>query len=279
MHDAYQEQAKQHVNPHISHPSQPHAVCTGSCKLPSTSPTTSLAPSSPYLSFLPLRLVLKLRLPPFTKPLGLGQNVPMTSLFPQLLSPPLPKIPFGRVIISPGIGPVSCYLCLMPPPPPHPPLKYTSTYVHTHISTSSPECQPKPAAGSAVKTCPHTSTFLEAILARWSCQSLSGGNRTKLFCICLPTGIRLISPSATPCNEMHKEWYTCVWPKIQDKNDVTVPSWPPPLRSCSFWPVSEAETHQQLELSQTSRGLLPHHLRKNINVSMHASHCKWTAFT
>ena len=117
--------------------------------------------------------------------------------------------------------------------------------MQTHIATSTLESEPKPAAGSAVRTCPHTSTFLEAILACLACLSLSGGDSTKLFVFqhdrnlcdntlhqqhhamkCTGNGIRLCdfsfnAKTKSPCQA-----------------DPT-----PQLQRCSFWPILEAQPH------------------------------------
>lgn len=98
----------------------------------------------------------------------------MTSFFPQLLSPLLPKILFDRFIISLGTGPTVLWLCSLPLPP-----VPTKIHEHVHTHTFCTHCRLYP--GVWVKACnrqhfenmsPHIR--LEAILTS---QSLREGDK------------------------------------------------------------------------------------------------------
>lgn len=96
----------------------------------------------------------------------------MTSFFPQLLSPPLPKILFDSVIISPGTGPViRCLACLPLPPCPTKIQKHVRT--HTRVRTHCHLCPGVWAKACSRQRCENMSPHIHLLGGHFSLFSLS----------------------------------------------------------------------------------------------------------
>lgn len=171
---AYQEQVKYHVIPYIS--LYHSTVCIHSYKLPSTSPPW--APSNPYLSYVSLLCFPLVKAATLRETSGSRYSLMTSFSFHSYYHPHYPKSSSSDSLSHLASGPqfAGCASCHSH----YAPLKYASMCIHTHAkaqATSTLKSEPKPAAGSAVRTCPHTSTFLETILACLACLSLREGDK------------------------------------------------------------------------------------------------------